>query len=245
MQTRPLLIATAASLISLGGGVVLGYKIAERNLALRFEERMLHETENLKEFYQQASSTKKAWSTPEEAAADLIKSGTVLSETSPLAETEETKRDRVAYNKIVQDKNYSPKDDEVTDPEDEMALEIMFPKSPPEEIVRNNVFSNQPHVLSQEEFIENDSNWNQSTLTWYVVDKVLSDERDQVIEEVDGTVGSDNLLRFGEGSSDDNIVHIRNPRLQLEFEVVRHEGSYAREVLGIDEDPPQRPSGRS
>jgi len=241
MRIKPLLTVSAASLISLGVGGILGYKIAERNLALRFEERLHHEVAASTAYYEHMNLREKKFDTPEEAAAALIKPGTVLTETQV---PETTERERVAYHKIVQAENYTS-EDEVKDPEDAMALEIMFPTPDPDVLLRNNVFSNKPHVLTQEEFIENDSNWNQSTLTWYVIDKVLADERDQVIEDVEGTVGSENLALFGQGSSDDNIVHIRNPHLQLEFEVLRHEGSYSREVLGLDEDPPQRPSGRS
>jgi predicted nucleic acid-binding protein len=234
MRIKPLLTVSAVSLISLGVGGILGYKIAERNLALRFEERLHHEVAASTAYYEHMNLREKKFDTPEEAAAALIKPETLLSEVA--------ERERIAYHKIVQ--NYES-EDEVKDPEDAMALEIMFPTPDPDVLLRNNVFSNKPHVVTQEEFIENDSNWNQSTLTWYVIDKVLADERDQVIEDVEGTIGSENLALFGQGSSDDNIVHIRNPHLQLEFEVLRHEGSYSRVVLGLDEDPPQRPSGRS
>ncbi len=80
----------------------------------------------------------------------------------------------------------------------------------------------------------------QGTLTFYEEDKALCDEADQRIESIDETVGQENLQQFGLMSTDPSTVHIRNRRLQLEWEVIRNPGSYARDVEGFV-DPP---SGR-
>lgn len=235
MNKTLVLISSGAGLGGFAIGAVVGYKIAERNLALRFEERLLKETADMQVFYQQTTVAKKPFKTPEEAAANLIKPGTVLHEVT-LTDAPDAPG-RVEYHKIA--KTYSA-EPEVTDPEDEQALQIMFPEAPKV----TNLFENKPHVIAQEVFIENDSGWSQSTLTWYVKDNVLADERDQHIEDVDGIVGKDNLKLFGQDSSDPNVVHIRNPRIESEYEVVRHESSYSREILGMDDEPFQRPSGR-
>lgn len=94
-----------------------------------------------------------------------------------------------------------------------------------------------PYIVSQAEFLENEPEYEQITITYYEGDEVLSDERDQVmVTEV--AVGIENL-RFGHGSNDKNVVLVRNEVLSLDFEVVRSEGHYAHEVLGLshsDED---------
>lgn len=92
--------------------------------------------------------------------------------------------------------------------------------------------------------MQNDSSYIQSTLTFYKVDSVLTDERESVIEDLNETVGAENMKKFGSNSSDPNVLHIRNGRLQMEFEVCLSENSYRREVLGMEEDPPDLPSGR-
>lgn len=240
MKIPPLLIVTAASLTSCGVGVVVGYKIAERNLVLRFEERLQKEIEASTAYYEHVKTSTKQFSTPEEAAAALIKPGTVLAEKPSLSIPTATPEERVAYHKIVG--NYVGEDDP-EDPDNAVAREIMFPPVP-DKMPAMNVHTSVPHVIDQETFIENVSEWPQSTLMWYIEDSVLADETDKVIEDINETVGTDNLLRFGEGSSDENIVHVRNPRLNLEFEIVRQEGSYREQVLGIEETPPRRPSGR-
>lgn len=238
MRIHPLFLATAVGVGSFGLGVVVGYKVAYRNLEIAFEERMLKETEGMRQFYQQTTVSKKPFSTPEEAAAALIQPGTVLKETA-VSLTPEGIAERVAYHKIT--KNYT---DDAGDLhiESDGIPEISFPEPPEPE--QHNVFADGPAIISQEEFLENDSDFMQSTLTYYAVDNVLTDEREQVIEDPGDVVGLTNLQKFGELSSDENTVHIRNIRLGLEFELVRHEGSYRQEILGIDENPPQRPSGR-
>jgi hypothetical protein len=236
MNKTLVLIASATGLGGFAAGVLVGYKIAERKLALRFEERLVKETEEMRVYYQQTTVTKKPFTSPQEAAAALIEPGAVLAETARPGG--DVANQKTAYHKIA--KTYAD-DAEVTDPEDEMALEIMFPEAP---VVENLFDKTKPYVITQEVFLENESGWNQSSLDWYVKDQVLADERDQNIEEVDTTVGKANLQLFGQGSSDPNVVHVRNPRLELEFEITRNESSYSRVVLGMDDDPSPRPSGR-
>ena len=56
-----------------------------------------------------------------------------------------------------------------------------------------------------------------------------------MIDDINGTVGQDNMKRFGHGCDDPNVVFIRNEKLATDFEVLRHNGSYAEEVLGLVE----------
>jgi hypothetical protein len=88
------------------------------------------------------------------------------------------------------------------------------------------------YVIHLDEFRENDT-YENSTYTYYEEDDVLSDERDIVIDDVEGIVGSDNLQRWGHGSNDINVVYVRNDELQLDIEILRSPGSYAEEVHGL------------
>jgi hypothetical protein len=105
-----------------------------------------------------------------------------------------------------------------------------------EELARREKKPNDPFVLTQEEFNENDTSYDQKTLTYYDGDGVLADEQDQPIDDADRVVGNENMLRFGHGSGDPNIVYIRNNRLELDFEVVHSDGKFAKEVLGYDDE---------
>lgn len=102
-----------------------------------------------------------------------------------------------------------------------------------EEIARRT--EDEPYVISHDEFMACEKDYQQVQFTYYDGDNVLADERDQVVEDEDRIVGIANLLRFGHGSKDRNIVYIRNDTLDLEFEVVRSDGKYAEMVLGFIE----------
>jgi hypothetical protein len=229
-MTRPVLNLSLAGFGGLIAGIGIGYIVAEKRLSRQFEIRLEKETAGMREFYQ---VVKKPYATPQEAAKALIEDEPVESDGESTAAVI---GDKIAYHKIVK-KEYKP----LVDPEEELA---MVGSRPPDEIKHHNLFVAQPMVISQEEFLQNDTDYVQSTLTYYEGDGVLTDERESVIEDIDETVGLKNMTKFGTNASDPNVVHIRNGRLQMEFEVCRDENSYSKIVLGMDADPPQLPSGR-
>lgn len=73
------------------------------------------------------------------------------------------------------------------------------------------------------------------TLTYFEEDDVLCNERDEILDKAkrDEMIGEENLNRFGHGSNDVNAVYIRNPVLEVDFEVVRSPNSYSEEVAGL------------
>ncbi|WNM72441.1 hypothetical protein SEA_MOSSY_62 [Gordonia phage Mossy] len=90
-----------------------------------------------------------------------------------------------------------------------------------------------PYVISASEFMDNDTEYGQNTLSYYEGDNVLTDEQDAPISNVDGIVGMRSLQRFGDSSGDMNIVYVRNDNMQIDFEIARSPGTYAEEVLGV------------
>lgn len=220
-----LLIATAA-LGSFATGAFIGYKYAEKKLGETFEERLEKETADMRVFYKNVT---KKYKTPEEAAAVLIP------EEAGKALTEPAKQEPVAYHKIEQ------KATTVTVSGSDSFKE--FTQKAP---VERNVFTapdplernpDIPYVITEEEFLENEREYNQVTLTWYAKDDVLCDEHDDIIENdrVSDTIGSDAYQHFGYGAPEDE-VHIRNEALQIDFMIKRHQGSYKVDVLGLDDD---------
>ncbi|QWY82390.1 hypothetical protein SEA_AFLAC_58 [Gordonia phage Aflac] len=101
--------------------------------------------------------------------------------------------------------------------------------------------SGNPYIISVSEFMENDPQYQQNTISFYQGDSVLADESDQPIPDINSIVGERNLQRFGEGSGDPNIVFVRNDRLEVDFEITQSLGTYAEEVLGVT---PQQARGR-
>lgn len=85
------------------------------------------------------------------------------------------------------------------------------------------------YIIHRDEFFNEESGYSQSTLTYYAGDEILVDEQEVPIYNHKAIVGE---LRFGHGSSDSNVVYIRNDRLKGEYEVIKDDGSYEIEVLG-------------
>ena len=79
-----------------------------------------------------------------------------------------------------------------------------------------------PHVIEPEEFGECD--YEEVSLTYYA-DGVLTDEQDNLIEDVDGMVGEDYAEHFGE--YEDDSVFVRNDRLQTDFEILADQRNYS------------------
>jgi hypothetical protein len=227
MVNQSLKMAGSAAL-GVGIGLVVGYKVAEHRLAARFDERLENETAGMREFY---TNVKQKYDTPEQAAAALI--------TRKPKEDEDprVKPQKIQYNKIVKGEKYAG-DDGLEEFKGGCEIE--------EVVVTKNVFETArdpdvPYVISQEEFLANETGYEQATLTFYEIGGVLSDQRDDVIDNAEAVIGNA-PGNFGEGSSDPNVVHIRNEKLQMEFEVVRSERSYQQDVLG--EDPTEVRQGR-
>ena len=92
-----------------------------------------------------------------------------------------------------------------------------------------------PYVIPPEEFGERD-NYDTETLFYYE-DKVLADDSDNEIVDVEKLVGRDSLTHFGE--YEDDSVFVRNESLKTDYEILRSERLYS-EVLKpyphLDED---------
>jgi len=88
-----------------------------------------------------------------------------------------------------------------------------------------------PYVLHQDEFFSNEMEFHQDTLTYYEKDDILADSDDTPMYDYKKLMGD---LLFGHGTTDPNVVYIRNEHLQLEWEILLHTGSFSEEVLGVE-----------
>lgn len=95
---------------------------------------------------------------------------------------------------------------------------------------------NAPYVIHRDEFHNSEFDYEQVTYTYYAGDDVLTGEDDKPVSHAGAVVGLENL-KWGYGSGDENVVYIRNDKLELEIEVTRSLGSYEHEVMGLDDTP--------
>jgi hypothetical protein len=81
------------------------------------------------------------------------------------------------------------------------------------------------HMLTKEEGLESETGFTLGTLTYYVGNDTLLDERDQVVEDViKQMVGVKNLEELATGPEE--IIYVRNNKLEREFEIIRNPGDY-------------------
>lgn len=90
---------------------------------------------------------------------------------------------------------------------------------------------NSTYAIHYDEFVSNDSNYNQETLTYYAGDDILTDQLNTPIYEYQKMTGP---INFGHGSNDINVAFIRNDLLHMEWEILKDEGKYQIEILGYE-----------
>lgn len=79
-----------------------------------------------------------------------------------------------------------------------------------------------PYVISPEEFGER-TGYDTETLYCYA-DGILTDESDELIEDIDAVIGLESLTHFGE--YEDDSVHVRNDELRTDYEILRDVRKY-------------------
>lgn len=91
-----------------------------------------------------------------------------------------------------------------------------------------------PYVIHIDEYMQDKEEYDKFVLTYFEADNTLVSEDDSILADIEGIVGTANLLNFGAGNKDKNVVYIRNDKHEVDYEVVRNESSYSEVVLGIE-----------
>jgi hypothetical protein len=245
-KTMLLILGVSGAVAGATLGVVV-YKWQKKRLEKEFEDRLNRELEEMRQFYIRRYKDGK-FATPRTAAEKLIEEAADAANRyagEDLPTEEERKDIPVEKNQRRYDKvetNAQAKADIQTGPVtiektvdhgvlvDGKPLVVEDWDAEAEEAQRR---PEAPYVISFEEFNENTYEHSQSTITYYMGDDVLADEKDQLIDDVESVVGTDNLARFGHGSRDPNVVYIRNERLEADYEVTRSTGRFSEQVMGF------------
>lgn len=124
--------------------------------------------------------------------------------------------------------------EEAVDDEDE-SDDVLYSEDEATEDYSNR-FEEEPYIIPVKEFMYEKEDYDKITVTYFENDDTLCDEREQLIPDIEGTVGSDALTKFGRFSDDKNIVYVRNDNLKTDFEVLLDKRSFSEVVLGIREE---------
>lgn len=197
------ILAVGACIVSAAAGAVGGYFFAKRQLEEEYARIAREEIEEARVFYKKDEDA-----TPEGALAKRRPGETLTTLDKEIAEKgrdEDPGPDMATLNKVLSGLKYGTP------------------------TVNG---AKKPYVIAKDVFMNSEVGYPNVTLTYYS-DEVLADETDTPVEDVEMTVGSKNLTRFGQQSDDPRVVYIRNDRLQVDYEVLLDDGSYAAAV-GLD-----------
>lgn len=88
----------------------------------------------------------------------------------------------------------------------------------------------QPYFIDEEDFTSERTWYSKVSLTWYMGDGFVTDDRDEIIpdEEVDRILGGRDFENwFGKDPSDPDVCHVRNDILAIDYEICKASTSYS------------------
>lgn len=206
--------------VALGAGVGIGLLVARKVLKTKYEKLSEQEIAESKAYYMGQASKKKS---PEELVADLVLR----------SEQEAHQVDTATLEIFTKDyRGDQPDRPDVVVNVFDAGIEGWDYEL---ELAKRDENPDDPFIISEEEYMQNEPEHEQISFTYYDGDQVLADERDGVVDNEDITIGKPENLRFGHGSKDKNIVYIRNEGSGTDFEIAYSDKKYAEEVLGFIE----------
>ena len=222
-------VALAAGTLVLGAG--LGYYLGTKRTIKAADEIIKAEVSEARDFYARTFKADE-YNTPESAAEALGANVNLEKAADALRIYKGMSATDVIVDELAQEEEPErPKSKNIfSDSTDVLAIDDRRP--------------DQPYVISLEEWMENEPENNQISVTWYAGDHILADEREDIIEDVDQIVGHANLELFGLASGDPNVVHVRLEMRDLDIEVNRHSGEFRRIVQGFTDDDLQHSDQR-
>lgn len=124
------------------------------------------------------------------------------------------------------DKEYEDEEDAVEDPDVTEYHRLAGGYASSGEIAENGKegegddavpYINGPYVITPNDFGDGNYDYDLHCLTYYA-DGVLANDWDEVLD-IDETIGLESIEHFGDYAED--VVHVRNERLEADYEVVR------------------------
>lgn len=249
MSRRSVLTGVGISVVSAAAGAGVAWYVANKKLAEEYDSRLSKEVEESVRFLIKNSGleTKIVVSDgdPDEIAAMLVEgSGIQLTHDDPdvelaigideptvsevLEEIEAEKVDQSPAEKIFgKQEEKPPLEDLVHRNQETPYHKIATPdvEETPEEVELPEEPIEDPDIsiISRDIFMENGTGWEQETLTYFADNGVL-DVHGDFVEDHELLIGK-GRPRFGQLSEDENVVYMRNKRLEKEYEIISDPGN--------------------
>jgi hypothetical protein len=248
-------VGAAVTLIGVAAAsAYAGYKFAQKKLETKYDQHAEEQIAAAKEYYSRYAKAD-AYETPEKAVEALIPvEERQIEEPDPEAEAKLAAEaveavqkyaggaQPVAYDKVIERDLSSMRveqDGTVRMEQVQGTVEVVTNVFTDADLSKWDYESemakrshDQPYIITEEEYLQNDPEHDQVSITYYAGDDTLADVQDIVIEDHD-RIGVDNLVRFGHGNKNPHLLYVRNEVLELDFEITRSSGEYADEVLDL------------
>lgn len=158
-----------------------------------------------RQYEEDLESVKKVWTYKKPAEEDTKE------DEAPVLDKEPRENDMYKYAKILMEKGYVNYSDTPVDTSEMTAPEVY---TPPENY--KDPYPIPPDILGSD-------GYDQITL-FYTEDKVLLNEDDTKVDNIEDVVGLDSLNHFGEYEED--VLYVRNERLRTDYEVLMDPRTY-------------------
>lgn len=237
--TKSALVAVSSA-FSLMTGAVVGFKFAQKRMLTEFDQLLDEETERLKKHYGKVYKADAVTSDPE-ALVELKYPNSLgvlgYGEPNPDVDLTNLVRKRVKAGGEKAEQEAMERVEAALDEEDDGLYSV---DTETDDVRELSVFdygaelaarsSEEPYVLSHDEYMANEFDYTQVDWTYFAGDGILVDSEERPVEDIRGTVGKENLKKFGHGSGDENIVFVRNEKREIEYEITRSSAKYTTTV---------------
>ncbi len=254
MNTRFIIAAigaAAAGAALFSAGYILGEKDGRSKAWADAEEEMDAESERLKRLYKVGE-----YAMPEEKFRE---EKVEVLPTEPEQEQEPLDPEMLnLLKKHIDSQGYASLKDEAVEKEtmtlrerlekegEEIDFEVVDEVS---DDIEETVFEVTPGMIDPEPYLIDEADYaygdegllEKITVQWYAGDRVLTDEKNEVIDDPESFVGINNLNTLG---PDKRTIYVRNERIRVDFEVTYEEDSYRDVVLGYGGPIEERPRRR-
>jgi hypothetical protein len=208
----------------LGLGLVGGYFFAKKRLETKYDKIAQEEIDEARDYYRAAkAATEARLKAPLEEVVEYL--GYEKTENTIGGEEDPPETESVKYHNMPEP--------------GEEASQTVFESHPPSEhewnmpaeLMARQQNPDVPFVIHLDEFGElHDEDYTTVCYTWYFEEEILADERDEPVDNIDETVGINNLQRFGHGSGNAHVVLVRNTETKTDIEISRADGNYVDNV---------------
>jgi len=232
------MFVTGTVVVSLGIGAFAGYLFAKKQLEIEYSDLAQKEILEAKHFYN-ALHKRGKFASPESVVKvrvpnEDVAEKTIRESTETMREVRASRAARDYRGESVVVRDQTPGAVTTGNPS---LLDGNFDYE--EELLGRS--PEHPYVISKEEFDENEGEFDDIEVMYYLGDDVVTDETGKSpMDQSDEILGDDNLLRFGDGSGDPYIVYIRNDKFENDYCVVKNLGSFEEKVLGFKHSDTRR-----